>query len=335
MLNTTDLNKILVIRYGTIGDTIFASAFFRELRNALPKAEIDILTEPISDAVMKNCPYINNRIFIDGKFSKFFKYLSIFKKYDAIYFLKNDNFFTKTAYFAGVKNRIGFNVKRNFKLTLKTEYNNQKHETDYYLDLLKISGINVCSDKTEVWLDFSLNKKLEQLIPAGKRNIVIQAYSRFSQKNWIDEYWCEVINYIIKNYDYNIIFAGGNSDRDFYNNLLPQICDTSRIINLSGQLTIPESMLLVNNSDFMIGIDSGLIHVAAALDKPSILLNGPTSIVRWKPRSDNCIVISENYSCSPCCFASGSKKLCKNRESDCMRAITPEKVINIIKTKLG
>ena len=37
--------RILVIRYGTIGDTIFASAFYRELRNAKPNAIIDALVD--------------------------------------------------------------------------------------------------------------------------------------------------------------------------------------------------------------------------------------------------------------------------------------------------
>ena len=41
------MKKIFVIRYGTIGDTIFASAFFRELRNALPNAQIDALVDKI------------------------------------------------------------------------------------------------------------------------------------------------------------------------------------------------------------------------------------------------------------------------------------------------
>ena len=61
------MNKILVIRYGTIGDTIFASAFYRELRNALPNAQIDILADTITASIMQNNPNINNMIPIQGK----------------------------------------------------------------------------------------------------------------------------------------------------------------------------------------------------------------------------------------------------------------------------
>lgn len=54
------MNKVLVIRYGTIGDTIFASAFLRELRANLPDSQIDFLADNTAKEVIKNCPYINN-----------------------------------------------------------------------------------------------------------------------------------------------------------------------------------------------------------------------------------------------------------------------------------
>ena len=71
------MQKILVVRYGTIGDTIFASAFYRELRKALPDAQIDALVDKVAKETMENCPYINNFIDIKGKYSNIFNY----KKY--------------------------------------------------------------------------------------------------------------------------------------------------------------------------------------------------------------------------------------------------------------
>ena len=60
------MDKILVVRYGTIGDSIFASAFYRELRRNLKNATIDILSDSVSTGVMKNCPYIDNIVKING-----------------------------------------------------------------------------------------------------------------------------------------------------------------------------------------------------------------------------------------------------------------------------
>ncbi|MBQ8168030.1 glycosyltransferase family 9 protein, partial [bacterium] len=188
------MEKILVIRYGTIGDTVFASAFYRELRKALPDARIDILADEITESVMRNCPYINKSFYIDGKYKNLFGYLSLFRKYDTIYFLKSDKFFTRVAFLAGVKNRIGFDTKRNKFLTLKAPYKEDRHEIDCYLDLLHVSGKKVTSDKTELWLDeISVSKVSTLLNGISGKKVLIQAYSRFQEKNWLDEYWVQVV----------------------------------------------------------------------------------------------------------------------------------------------
>ena len=86
--------------------------------------------------------------------------------------------------------------------------------------------------------------------------------------------------------------------------------------------------------DLVIGIDSGLIHMAAALDVPSILLHGPTSLKRWQPRSENCKVLSRKFSCSPCLLQKGAKKYCKHKIPECMEFLTPDIVIKAINDKL-
>lgn len=324
------MNKILVIRYGTIGDTIFAGAFYRELRTALPNAQIDILADKIASSVMKNNPYIDNMIFIDGKLSHLFKYIKLFKNYDTVFFLKNDNFFSKVAFLAKVKNRIGFDVRRNFALTVKVPYNNDKHEIDFYLDLLRAVNIPVNNSTPEIFFDDKLKEKMSEILPKSScKRVMVQAFSRFDQKNWITEYWIEVINYLKNQLNCEIILSGGNGDIEKYKKILEET-GNEKIYNLCGKLSIEESMCLINYVDLFIGIDSGLIHAAAAINKPSILLNGPTSLVRWQPRSDKCNVLSEHFPCSPCCFASSKNKLCKHKESKCMRAIKPTKVIDTI-----
>lgn len=194
------IQKILIVRYGTIGDTIFSSAFLRELRSNLKDAQIDYLADEIASGVIKICPYINkiNKvIFTNKKWKDTIYYFNIFRKYNTVYFLKNDRFLTRIAFFSGVKNRIGFDVKKNKFLTKTSPYNEDRNEIDCYLDLLKISGYSVNSDKTELWIDTTDEEKIKKLISNIKnKKFLIQAYSRFSQKNWIDDYWIKVIRYM-------------------------------------------------------------------------------------------------------------------------------------------
>lgn len=328
------MNKnILIVRYGTIGDTIFASAFLRELRKEYPQARIDFLADKISEQVVLNCPYIDNICKINGKWKNIKYYFKMFKNYDTIYFLKNDSFLTICAFLSGVKNRIGFKIFRNKFLTKTCQYKENELEIECYLNLLKTNGIQVVNNKTEIWFSEQDTKKILPYL-TDKPKVIIQAYSRYTQKNWIDEYWAEIIKFLVEKYDAKIYFAGGDKDWSNYEKLTESIKEIKKhFINLSGNLSIKESFALISKMDLFIGIDSGLIHAAAACDIPSILLNGPTSLKRWAPQSNKCTVISQNFSCSPCCLQTGVKKGCKNQTSKCMYAIKPEQIKNAISDK--
>jgi len=75
--------------------------------------------------------------------------------------------------------------------------------------------------------------------------------------------------------------------------------------------------------------------MAAAFDVPSILLHGPTSLVRWQPRSDKCTVLSRKFACAPCFLQSGIKNHCKDKVAECMEFLTPDIVVNAISDKLN
>ena len=54
--------KILVMRYRFIGDTILTIPFLRNLRDAYPDAQIDMLIAPVSGEIIDKCPYVDNFI---------------------------------------------------------------------------------------------------------------------------------------------------------------------------------------------------------------------------------------------------------------------------------
>ena len=342
------MNKILVVRYDTIGDCIFASAFYRELRHNFPDAQIDALVDLPAKSLLVDCPYIDNFIDIFHQKYKYldaFKYLPIFKQYDTVFFLKHARTFSILCKLANIQNRIGFDVKRNKFLTIKVPYNEDKHEVDCYLNLLRSCNLQIKNEDIELWLnDKSLNKtnKLieENTLSNSKDSpiVLIQAFSRIKEKNWIDDYWIPVIEYLSKNHNAKIYYLGGKKDKKQYINLNKKIiksCGREYGTDLSGKISVSETVALVSKANLVISIDSCAAHMAAALKVPGILIHGTTSLTRWRPKSDLCKIASKYFPCSPCTYQTGAKRLCKKTTPECLKALKPQDVIDIIKDFLN
>lgn len=94
---------------------------------------------------------------------------------------------------------------------------------------------------------------------------VIHTKSNQRKKEWKDEKWEELINLILNQFPVHIIEIGISD---------PVLCDHPNFHSMVGKLTIKESISLIQNATFFIGIDSGPSHIANALQIPALLILG-------------------------------------------------------------
>ncbi|HEC85735.1 MAG: lipopolysaccharide heptosyltransferase II [Candidatus Parabeggiatoa sp. nov. 2] len=98
-------------------------------------------------------------------------------------------------------------------------------------------------------------------------------------------------------------------------------------INLCGQTTLPEAVDLLSLMQFVITNDSGLMHVAAALDKPMIAIYGSSNPGMTPPLSNNAHILYLGLKCSPC-----YQRTCPKKHLKCLRDIKPEQVLDMLKS---
>ncbi|MEI7473325.1 MAG: lipopolysaccharide heptosyltransferase II [bacterium] len=341
--------KILVVRYRFIGDTVLTVPFLRNLRAAYPDAIIDMIVGPVSGEVIAECPYVDNFIIFDTtrkhKYENtdterktFFSYVKMIKKqnYDKAYVLKRSLSSALLVFLAGIKERIGFDTEhRGILLTKKVKYDEKVHEVESFLDVLKADNVAVKDSYLENHVSEKAKDKIEDILYSLKLEdnpkVLIHATSGNANKHWRSKDFAEVIEYLSNVRRCQIFYTGTKADYDIYSEIHSHINATLKVkpINLCGELSIQDSMALINKMNFVVGVDSGTLHIAASLNIPVIGIYGPMSPTKWKAYGDIHTSLYSDRECVPC----GLRKKCPIN-NQCLKDITSDMVIQECKKAL-
>ncbi len=102
-----------------------------------------------------------------------------------------------------------------------------------------------------------------------------------------------------------------------------------RPLDFSGKTSLSEAMALIEKCDLFITNDSGLMHVAAALDVPLVAVFGSTNSITTGPCNQNSRIVQVPLECSPCL-----RPECPKGHLDCMDQISVEMVFKVVKDML-
>ena len=293
------LVRILVIRYRFIGDTVLAIPFLRNLRYAFPKAVIDVLAEPVSGDTLAHCPYKNDLLYFAPRLKGAAKSRSKFptslfacarllrsRRYDRVYILRRSFSSAILPWLAGIPHRVGFATEgRQWLLQCSTPYPD-KHEVECFLDVLRADGIPIVDTHNENWSDPVVDERLApRLSSHDRRRIFICAKSVFPLKDWAPERFAELIHWLVNERGCEVHFCDSPGNASYYQSILAAVPKPLMhpCVDWSSELSIRNVNSLLRRMDLAVGIDTGLLHIAASFHVPVVALFGPLEPWRWHP----------------------------------------------------
>jgi heptosyltransferase-2 len=310
--------NLLVLRYRFIGDTILTVPFLRNLRRAHPDARIDLMVAPYSSDVLRGIPYVDEFIVYDpptihadsgGRHRTFLsraRFVAELRagRYDKAYVLKRSFSSAAIAFLSGARERIGFDTeRRGFLLTKRVPYRHDRHEVLNFLDVLRADGVPVVDDHLEAWISpeetaYAEGFLAEGGVAPGEQVVAIHPFSANQARAWHEDGFVAAANALQERFGVRVLLLGGKRDREMAAGIAGRIRPAP--VTAVGETDLRQSMALLSKCALLICNDSGIMHLAAALDIPLIALFGPQSPVKFGPWGKRCRVLYKRFPCSPC-----------------------------------
>ena len=310
--------KVLVIRLGAIGDVVETTGLVRALKKS--GMSVDYLTGKFPAQLLREDSDINNLFIFEKKDYSYIFDLGLKlrkQKYDVILNLQPSLRLKTLCFLAGAKKVV--NYKKSYKFQAVENFFETGKIAFSQLKLDK--NINLHIDKNiKERMDLKLEQKLRICFNTG-------ANSSRQGRKWCIDYWAQLAKLILDKYDAQIFVIGSNEDVKNADELVEKVPEVK---SFAGQTSLEETVALLSCADIVISGDTGPLHIASATGAVCIGLYGCCSFSRSGPYGEKHFVISSDLSCSPC-----DKRTCRFLNSDvddapCMRAIKPEKVLNLV-----
>jgi heptosyltransferase-2 len=180
-----------------------------------------------------------------------------------------------------------------------------RHQSYYYLDLLRALGIETSQPDTHLNLTDAMRARAAELLEGGGVRPgqplvgIHPGATNSSAKRWIPERYAEVAERLTDSHqDARIVLLGGPEEQSITDAIRSHL-KTAPIL-LSGKTSLGELMGLLGSMSVLLSNDSGPMHLASALGVPTVAVFGPTDERETGPSGPTATVVRRHVDCSPC-----------------------------------
>ncbi|HJT57229.1 MAG TPA: glycosyltransferase family 9 protein [Ktedonobacteraceae bacterium] len=355
--------RILVVKLATIGDLLLATPALRALRETYPRATIDLLVTPSSARLLDNWNVIDHIIVLD---KYLFDYgLQILRNprdlarlrplwqqlraghYDAVLLLhhltlpfgrlKHQLLMRAT----GAKWRVGLDNGHGWFLNVRVKDNGfgAMHEADYNLAVARAVGAVTKDKRLTVPLSEADYIQARQLVYGDEAPDIVQhpiiavhagsgGYS--TARRWAPEKFAQLADTLFQGVGGQLLLLGGPEEVELNQRIRGMMRSDMPVRNLAGKGNIQLAAAVLEQADLFVGNDAGLMHLAIAMDTPTVAIFGLSNWKAWGPYvadpGQKAIIVRLDLPCMPCFYRGhelGTPEGCMTRDCLAMLGVNP------------
>lgn len=328
--------RILVISPNWIGDAVIAQPLLSLLKRRHPDWSIDVLAPtwvaPVWRAVAEvdtvlEAPFRHGVLQLRERW-KFARRLRQ-RRYAEAYVLPNTFKFALIPWLAGIPRRIGYRGEMRYGLLNVVHHNPpgaRRPMLPFYAALADAPAPHAPPPSTLPRPRLALTaeqaeREVAQIgLRPGKPLVAFAPGAEFGPaKRWPARHFAELARLIRNAYpEAQIALLGSGKDK--------QACDEIVAVapwvqNLAGVTTLGQAVAVLAKAAAVVSNDSGLMNIASALNRPIVVMYGPTDMKHTPPFSDVAQAVSLHLECSPC-----HQRVCPLGHHDCMNKLSADMV---------
>lgn len=312
------MQKILIIRFSSIGDIVLTTPLLRALKEQKPDIEIHYITKKVYAPVLENNPHIDQLILLEDKLSSLFPQLKK-QKYDFIVDLHNNlrSLRIKAVLKRPYESLDKLNRQKWLLVRFKKDHMPSVHIVERYFKTLERLGVKNDGKGLEYYSGLEQEKNIKGLEESIKDNFAVIVIGGTYYTKQIPE---EKFDDLLARFSLPLVLLGGPDDQKQAQKIAQKY--PQQVHNLTGKTSLNESAEIIRRSQFVVTSDTGLMHMAAAYQKKTYSVWGNTvpefGMVPYMPENPENSVILEvkNLPCRPCSKLGYNN--CPKKHFDCM-----------------
>ena len=351
-ITSSNVDRIVVAKLIGMGSILQATPLLKALKLQYPHARVTFVTMKSNQELVNRlscvdeCLVLDDRSVLEMAVTTIRTIVSLVRSRADLYFDLEvySAFASLLALWAATRNRLGFYrhsvAFKNGIYTHLVYFNSRMPVRQLYLQLGRVAGIPPGQSELTgpIRVDDAARSAVQRQLSESPHWHLLEPYvvvnpnasDLLLERRWPAEYVIEALQHLILQ-GHQVALVGNRVESPYvqflFDRLPPDV--QSRVINTAGRLTLSELLALLEGAECVLTNDTGPMHMAIALQRPTVCLFGPADPEHYGQNLDYVDIFYSRVFCSPCLYEADEPPCHGN--NICMQQIHPEPVVQAIR----